>query len=237
MLDRLLAAGAGSMLRTEEFPAEPRSTVLSSFLRHRPARAFVAAGIVVGVGVLALSGCSEVGGLFPVPTVTDTAAASPTPTSTSTSTPTPWVPTGDLAAGTVTHTVAAGSATAQLIYFTAQDPNTWTAGLDVPINISLSMLGVPTPADADSAQDIKVTRFLVQREGDGGYDLAADTGEFVVTPPYSYAATVVLAGQDGVDDATLRVTVDLIFETAPGSDEYTRQTIVDTLSLDFVPAA
>ncbi|NQX13160.1 hypothetical protein HQQ80_16140 [Microbacteriaceae bacterium VKM Ac-2855] len=199
----------------------------SSFQRHRLPSLVASAAVIL----LALSGCSAVDGLFPVPTVIDTTSATPTPTPTST----PYVPSGDLAGGTITHTIPAGSASAQLIYFTAQDPNTWTADLDVPINISLSMIGVAAPADPENAQQIKVTRFLVQREGEGGYDLANDAGEFVVTPPYSYASTVVLAAQSDVDRASVRVTVDLIFETAPDSNEYTRQTIVDTLNLAFAP--
>ena len=195
--------------------------------------------------VLAISGCSVPGlpGATGAPSVQKAALvqpasppasaspaveASPSPKS-STATPAPktpaWVPvSGDLSQGSVTHTLGAASRHLVIDYWMSADAATLTPD-DAPIiRLSAHLDG---PADGGA---IEVTRFNATALGQV---LANDTGNFAVQPPYSYSSGVVVPANPTAHSTQIIFTFDLLTETAPGTGVFTRQTILDTVTLGY----
>lgn len=167
------------------------------------------------------------------PAASATTAAKETPKPSPSATPTPAVPRGDLAAGSLTRLLNAGSRKLAITYWTSQDPNTWTAAEAVPVQLSAHI------ENGDGAHAVKVSRFLATLDdGSTIVTLADDQGQFVITPPFSYSsALMVRPANHSVTEATLSVEFDLLVETAPHSGQFFRQTVLDTVHLSFAKEA
>jgi hypothetical protein len=139
---------------------------------------------------------------------------------------------GALATGSTIHRIDAGARTLLVNYWTTQNPATWTPDLDVPIHVSAHF------GASGSKAAVLVTEFratLGVNPGARTSTLRDDIGRFVLTAPFSYDSVVVLPGQPATArTATISVEFDLLIETAPGSHQYFRQTVLDTLPLTFV---
>lgn len=157
-------------------------------------------------------------------------AATPSATATAT---TPERPTGDLDNGSVTHPLAAGARTVVVDYWTTQNAKEWRASGTKTIQVSAHVEGGGT------LSTVEVTRFLaIADDGTQRITAAQDDGQFVVTPPFSYSNVVtLLASSPRSTGVTLYVQFDLLIETGKNSGEFYRQTVLDTLTLPFLPEA
>lgn len=80
-----------------------------------------------------------------------------------------------------------------------------------------------------STTAVKVSAFTASVDGT---PIKRDEGGFVVTPPYSYTSAVQLPALPSVTTkATILFTFELLVETSPGSNQFFRQTVVDTLNV------
>ena len=157
-------------------------------------------------------------------------SASPTTTPAST---TPPRRSGDLDTGTVTHSLAAGERTVVVDYWTTQNAKEWRARGTKTIQVSAHVEGGGTLVT------VEVTRFLVTADdGTQRTTAAQDDGQFVITPPFSYSNVIsLLPSSPRATGVTLYVQFDLLVETAHNSGEFFRQTVLDTLTLPFLPEA
>lgn len=184
--------------------------------------------------ILTASGCSIPG--LPGPTgapsvqkaaVVEAAAPAASAASAAPSTPAApaWVPaSGDLAKGSVTHTLGAASRQLIIDYWLNENPGTLTPQ-DTPI------LRLSARLDGTANEEaIQVTRFNATALGTV---LANDTGNFAIQPPYSYSSGVVVPANPGAHSTRITFTFDLLTETAPGTGVFSRQTIVDTVTLGY----
>lgn len=138
-----------------------------------------------------------------------------------------WTAVGsDLDAGSVTHTLSAASRDLVIDYWTDADVSALTPESTPIIRVSARVDG------EDDGTAITVTRFNAQVQA-LGKELANDTGSFVIAPPYAYTTAVALPANPTAHSTELLVTFDLLTETAPGSGVFTRQTILDTVSLGY----
>lgn len=138
-----------------------------------------------------------------------------------------WVPVaGDLSHGTVTHTLGAAAHNLIVNYWMTDDAAALSPN-DAPI-IRLS-------AHIDGSPDgnaIKVTRFNARVDALGTV-LANDQGDFAVQPPFSYSSGVVVPANPTAHSTQVLFTFDLLTETAPGTGIYTRQTVLDTVTIGY----
>ena len=137
---------------------------------------------------------------------------------------------GDLDTGSVTHRVAAGDRDVVIDWWTDQQPTAWTAADAKTIQLSAHVEG----GDADQA--VTVTRFAATADdGTARTTVTEDRGEFVLTPPFSYTSALNVAPSAATATAlTVYVQFDLLVETEPGSGEYFRQTVQDSIELPLV---
>lgn len=143
---------------------------------------------------------------------------------------TPPRPAGELDAGSVTHALPTGDRTVVIDYWTDQDATSWTADSTKRIQLSGHLEGGGSPAQ------VLVTRFVVTADDGATRSVVVeDRGEFVLTPPFSYATALTLPeSSPSATSVTLYVQFDLLVETAPRSGRYYRQTVLDDLELPFV---
>jgi hypothetical protein len=139
-------------------------------------------------------------------------------------------PRGDLAAGAVTRRLDAGSYKLAVNYWTSQDPSTWTAQKAAVVHLSAHLEN-----DHDK-NAVKVSRFLATLDdGTSTATLFDDHGEFAIQPPFSYGGALTVHPVSAkATAATITVEWDLLIETAPKSGQFFRQTVLDTLHLNFV---
>jgi hypothetical protein len=199
--------------------------------RTRRGLAGLGLALAVGVGV---TGCSlpDVG---MSPSLSQAAETTAVATSTAAEPTTeaaaaPTRPSGDLDTGSVTHTIAAGDRTVVIDWWTGQTAATWTAAGHKTVQLSAHVEG----GDADSA--ITVTRFLATADdGTTRTTVTEDRGEFVLTEPFSYSTALdVPASTAGATELTLTVQFELLVETEPGSGEFFRQTVLDSIALPLL---
>jgi hypothetical protein len=210
----------------------------------------VSAAAVLVTGTLLLSGCTlpDVASMSPdlpkkhaaaapqataTPSATPAAsrAAAPVPAPVTAAPVTTHVDRGDLAAGSLTRKLQAGSRTLVIDYWTDTAPSAITATAPTVLQMSAHI------EDGDADHAVKVSRFVANLDdGTATTTLSDDRGEFVVTPPYSYGtALTVRATNPAATSASLSVEFDLLIETAPGSGAYFRQTVLDTIRIAFHP--
>jgi hypothetical protein len=137
---------------------------------------------------------------------------------------------GDLDTGSVTHSVTAGDRTLVIDWWTDQDATSWTSDADKTVQLSAHVEG------GTRTQAVKVTRFAaIADDGATRTTVTEDRGEFVLTPPFSYSTALSLAPSAGsADQLTLSVQFDLLVETEPGSQEWFRQTVLDSIQLPLL---
>ncbi|MEO3939766.1 hypothetical protein V3C41_01630 [Paenarthrobacter nicotinovorans] len=183
--------------------------------------------------VLTLSACSIPGlpGPTGAPSVEQAAALTPAPqpeTNPPAEPEAPTIPTitGELIKGAVSHKLGAAGNQLIIDYWTDQNPATWTADTSPIIRLSASVAG------ATEKNAIKITRFNARIDATDT-TLANDTGDFAVDAPHSYSSSIVVPGNPTAPSTRIIFTFDLLTETAPGSGIFTRQTVMDTLTLHY----
>ena len=137
---------------------------------------------------------------------------------------------GDLDTGSVTHSVTAGDRTVVIDWWTGQDATRWTADADKTVQLAAHIEG------GTRDQAVEVTRFVAVADyGVTRTTVTEDRGEFVLTPPFSYSTALSPAPSAGTaDQLTLSVQFDLLVETEPGSQEWFRQTVLDSIQLPLL---
>lgn len=203
--------------------------------------------LVLGT-VLAVSGCSVPGMPGPtgapsvepvavVETASPAAGTAESPAASSSEAPAPaasaapsapaWVPVaGDLSSGSVTHTLGAAAHNLIVNYWMTDNAAALTPDAAPIIRLSAHIDGSP------DGNAIKVTRFNARVDALGTV-LANDQGDFAVQPPYSYSSGVVVPANPSAHSTQVLFTFDLLTETAPGSGIYTRQTVLDTVTIGY----
>jgi hypothetical protein len=142
-------------------------------------------------------------------------------------------PTGDLDTGSVTHVLPAGDRTVVVDYWTTETATGWTAAGTKTVQLSAHLEG------GDPDQAVLVTRFAATSDdGTSRTVVAEDRGEFVLTPPFSYGTAVSLTPSAAdATEVTLSVQLELLVETEPGSQRYSRQTVLDGIELPLLQEA
>jgi hypothetical protein len=201
---------------------------------HRSARL----AALTAAGVLTLSGCSLASDVSMSPHIrvspSARATAAPVRAKTVAAKATAQRTPGDLDTGAVTHQVAAGAYTMVIDYWTTQSAATWTSATPATIQLSAH---IESRAAVKQWPKIDVTRFSgTFDDGSTLQALTSDVGTFVLTPPFSYGSALLIPGTSKpIDSATVTVQFDLLIETAPGSGQFFRQTVIDALHLSFAP--
>lgn len=160
----------------------------------------------------------------PVPILPTTAAA---PVTAPAPAPPVWKAVrGDLSSGSKTHRLGAAARTLIIDYWTTEDPGAWTPDSSPIVHLNARIDGAPT------GEAIKVTRFNARVDALGAV-LANDQGSFAIEPPYSYSSGVVVPANPKASSTKIVFTLDLLTETAPATGIFTRQTVLDTLTLGY----
>ncbi|WAP50422.1 hypothetical protein OL239_10060 [Arthrobacter sp. ATA002] len=136
------------------------------------------------------------------------------------------VPTGDLAGGSHSKRLGAAAHTLVIDYWTPDNPAEWTPDSTPIVNFTARIDGT------GGGEEIRVTRFNARVDALATV-LANDTGSFAVEPPYAYSSAVAVPANPGADATTIIFTLDLLTETAPGSGIFTRQTVIDSLTVGY----
>lgn len=170
----------------------------------------------------------------PTPTTSETPVAEPEPTPTETI----KVVQNDLAAGNAVRTLTAGAASLGVTYWSTLSMDQWLAGASKPLSLSISGALVP-----DDGQGLYLSRVSLSADvkGEDGETLpspAVVTDEasvepgYAITDPYSYNQTfVVPAVDERAVSVTFTITYEVLIQTTPTSEEYAKQTAVDTLTV------
>ena len=139
------------------------------------------------------------------------------------------VPGGDLSSNSLTRSLNAGSRKLVINYWTDQDPAQWTASRSTVISLAAHI------EDGDRIHAVLVSGFhATLDDGTSVTTLADDKGAFTLTPPYAYSsALVVRASNPAATSATVILEYDLLVQTAPNMMAYFRQTVIDTIHINF----
>ena len=132
----------------------------------------------------------------------------------------------DLAEGSTSHRLGAASHTLVLDYWTSEDPAGWTPESSPIINVSVKIDGAPGPGA------VRVTRFNARVDA-LGIELTNDQGSFALEPPYAYTSGFALPANPSATSTTVLFTIDLLTETESGSGVFTRQTVLDKLTIGY----
>lgn len=128
-----------------------------------------------------------------------------------------------LAGGSQTHRLGAAAHTLIIDYWTTENMSEWTTSSTPIINLTAHIDGAAT------GEAIRVTRFEARLAG-SDTTLAFDTGSFSIEPPYAYSSGVVVPANPS-GSSRIIFTIDLLTETAPASGIFTRQTVIDSLTV------
>jgi hypothetical protein len=199
----------------------------------RARKGLLTLGVMLAVSI-GLAGC-EVPDVSMSPGLTEEAAttsSSPTtaPSTVAAAQTGTTRPAGDLDTGSVTHSVAAGDRTVVIDWWTAQDATHWSADGDKTIQLAAHV------EEGTTSQAVKVTRFVATADdGTTRTTVAEDRGEFVLSPPFSYTTALSVApSPTAATRLTLYAQFDLLVETEPGSGEWFRQTVLDSIQLPLL---
>lgn len=132
----------------------------------------------------------------------------------------------DLADGSQSHSLGAAGNHLVVDYWTTENAAKWTPTSSPIIQLTAKVVG-----SADY-RAIKITRFNARVDALNAV-LANDTGEFAIDDPYAYSSAVVVPGNPGADTTRIVFTFDLLTETGPGTGIFTRQTIMDSLTIGY----
>uniref|UniRef100_UPI003F49932A hypothetical protein n=1 Tax=Pseudarthrobacter oxydans TaxID=1671 RepID=UPI003F49932A len=111
-------------------------------------------------------------------------------------------------------------------YWTTENASAWTSTSSPIIRLSAKVAG------AVEDRSVKITRFNARVDANNAV-LANDTGDFAVGAPNSYSSAVLLPGNAGATSTRVVFTYDLLTETAPGTGVFTRQTVMDSLTIGY----
>jgi hypothetical protein len=137
-------------------------------------------------------------------------------------------PGGDLANGSLTRYLDAGSRKLVVNYWTSQDPAQWTASRSTVVDLAAHI------ENGDKDHAVLVSDFnATLDDGTSVTTLVDDKGAFTLTPPYAYSSALVLRAHPGATSATVILKYDLLIQTAPGLMAYFRQTVIDTIHINF----
>ncbi|QJU54613.1 hypothetical protein SCB71_15955 [Herbiconiux sp. KACC 21604] len=165
------------------------------------------------------------------PETSSTAAATPTARPTIT----PVV--NELATGSAKHLLQAGDIAMTVDYYSTLSMDQWTAEANKPITFSLTgALGT------DDGQSFYLSRVTLTPAVDGPTgslpapaaitDQAAVQPGYYIKSPYSYSQTFILPALDpAATSVTLSFTYEILLQTAPGSNDYAKQTATDQLTV------
>lgn len=159
-------------------------------------------------------------------TATPSPAATPATTPVAAPAPVPVVITNDLANGSVSHDLGAAGNHLIVDYWTTSNVTTWTPESSPIIQLSAKVAG--TIED----KIIKITRFNARVDALSAV-LANDTGDFAIGDPDSYSSAVLIPSHPGATNTRIVFTFDLLTETAPGTGVFTRQTVMDSLTIGY----
>lgn len=199
--------------------------------------------------VLTVSGCSlpglpgPTGAPAPAPVAEQAAAVTPAPVAEPTPPPAPApkpapkpapapkpvpvkVVPNDLADGSTSHSLGAAGNHLLVDYWTTENAAMWTAESSPIIQLSAKVAG------AIDGRTIKITRFNARVDALKAV-LANDTGDFAIDDPNSYSSAVVVPGNPGADTTRIVFTFDLLTETGYGTGIFTRQTVMDSLTIGY----
>ena len=113
-------------------------------------------------------------------------------------------------------------------YWIDDDPSTWTADRSTIVNLSAHI------ENGDKEHGVIVSRFVATMDdGTGVTTLNDDKGSFTLTPPYSYSSGLVVKANKAATSATIILRYDLLIQTAPNAFSYYRQSVLDTLHINF----
>lgn len=135
-------------------------------------------------------------------------------------------PAGDLAEGSHTQRLTAAAHTLVVDYWTLENPAEWSPDSTPIINFTARIEGTV------NGEAIRVTRFNARVDALATV-LANDTGNFALEPPYAYSSAVAVPANPTATSTTIVFTMDLLTETAPGSGVFTRQTVIDSLTIGY----
>lgn len=206
----------------------------------RPAAALLAAGML-----FALTACGTAPWDDPETTGTS-AAADATADATESATPEPepspvetiQVDQNDLAAGNAQRTLTAGAASLGVTYWSTLSMDQWVAGASKPLSLSIS--GSLVPDDGQGLYLSRVSLSADVKDADGNAlpspavvtdDASVEPG-YAITSPYSYNQTFVVPPvDDRAVSVTFTLTYEVLIQTTPTSEDYAKQSAVDTLTV------
>lgn len=157
-------------------------------------------------------------------------AASPTATA-------PAPVSNDLSSGATQRVLVAGAVTATIDYWSTLSMDRWTPDAIKPV--SLSMTTTVEPADGQKVFLQRASMVAVPSSEDGTLppleaqnDTASVSPGYLVLSPYSYSQTFNVGPvDDEATSVTLQITYDFLVQTTPTSNEYSKQTATDTLTV------
>jgi len=181
-------------------------------------------------------------------TTGSTAAADATPTDAATATPTAepepapvetiQVIQNDLAAGNAQRTLTAGAASLGVTYWSTLSMDQWVSGASKPLSLSIS--GSLVPDDGQGLYLSRVSLSADVKDADGNAlpspavvtdDASVEPG-YAITAPYSYNQTFVVPPvDDRAASVTFTLTYEVLIQTTPTSEDYAKQSAVDTLTV------
>lgn len=136
----------------------------------------------------------------------------------------------DLATGSASHTLGAADNHLVIDYWTTENVAMWTPESTPIIRLSAKVVG------SIDWKQVKITRFNARVDSLDAI-LANDTGDFAIGAPNAYSSAVVLPGNPGAESTRIVFTFDLLTETFPGSEVFTRQTVMDSLIIGYPATA
>ena len=167
-----------------------------------------------------------------VPGVTKSTAANSAPSNSSRPTVdrVPTIVPNIFARGTVSHTVTFGAQVLTIKYYTVGGP-AWDGRAPVPVQFSAHV------ERSDGRHTLKISTFLSTfSAGSSTTTVGRDQGPFVITPPFSYGGVFTVPSTRAAT-GTVTNEFTLLVETAPKSGQFFRDTVIDTLKLDFAAQA
>ncbi|MCU1517874.1 MAG: hypothetical protein JWQ75_2595 [Pseudarthrobacter sp.] len=133
---------------------------------------------------------------------------------------------GEIADGAASHTLGAAENELVIDYWTTDNTASWTPKSSPIIRLSARVAG------STAGKAIKITRFSARVDSLNAV-LANDTGDFAIDSPHSYSSAIVVPGNTASLSTRIVFTFDLLTETAPGAGVFTRQTVMDQLTLEY----
>jgi hypothetical protein len=139
---------------------------------------------------------------------------------------------GDLKSGSITHQLNAGERSLVVSYWTADDPTKVSASSPMTLQLAAHLEG----GNVFSA--VRISRFHATfDDGSKSSTVSDDKGNFVLSQPFSYSTAMSLRPTLTIASlTTVTLEFDLLVETQPGSGQFYRQTVLDTLHIAFSAA-